>query len=682
MGVTDDLVRRIVAALVRPRSDASSLPLVDATAMFEGGDGAVVTARRLTGAFLAALAGDDEARAHLDDSADDWKDVAAFYAHGLTAVPADIAARAENDPAFVDVLAALADTLTSRADQLEPKGLADHTWQALFPEGAGILGHEDERVHALRDVRTVTVEQPPDRPITDAGRELLLTANALITTPLSSRDPADLNVAPDVATAARDAANERQRYFYDHPIPVGIEPDANEILYGLQHLDEAIGFEKQRGTVPMDARMPCALSVSVTHHRLRDVAHDYVADVIDRAGGLQHLDVYVFAEHQTQRLVEDVLAPAARDLLDRSDTDLLDVVGVDGRYGRHYSFLKAVAALWHVLVDDRIRATFKIDLDQVFPQEVLVDVTGRSALEHLTVSQWGAAGTAADDDPVDLGMLAGALVNESDIATSLYTPDVEFPDGPGGPPDHVFFSKLPQALSTAAEMGTRYADGDPDGVSTVLERIHVTGGTTGARVDALRRHRPFTPSFIARAEDQAFVLATFQTPPRLAYLHADGLIMRHDKEAFAGEAIKAAAVGKLIGDHIRILLFSAYGSTLGDVEALKSIIDPFTGSFVSRTPVATTYLRFALQAAALLDGETPDDGVTFVRDGSHQLREALAFIGGDPSDLEQTVDRERRGWALFYDILDALERGLAENDATARRLATVAQRVVGEAAIA
>jgi hypothetical protein len=488
-------------------------------------------------------------------------------------------------------------------------------------------------------------------------------------------------VAPHIADAASDAATERQRYFYDHPIPVGIGPEANEILYGLSHLDDAIGFEKQRGTVPGDTRVPCALSVSVTHHGLRDVAHDYVADVIDRAGGLRHLDVHVFAEHQTAQLVEDVLAPAARQLLGRDDVDLLDVVGVDGRYGRHYSFLKAIAALWHVLVDDRVTATFKIDLDQIFPQDVLVDVTGRTALEHLTTPHWGATGTDAHGDAVELGMLAGALVNERDIATSLYTPDVRFPDGPGAPPDYVFFSKLPQALSTAAEMGTRYADGDPDGVETVVERVHVTGGTTGARVDALRRHRPFTPSFIARAEDQAFVLATFQAPPRLAYVHADGLIMRHDKEAFAGEAIKAAAVGKLIGDHVRILLFSAYGSALGDVAALKAIIDPFTGAFVSRTPVATTYLRFALQAVALLDGSRPDDGVAFVRDGSQQLQETLAFIAGKPSELEQTVDRERRGWALYYDILDALEGALADGDTHAEKLAAVARRLVDEASI-
>lgn len=676
---------RVVSALTTRRRGGGPLPLVDARALLDdtGGDDAAV-ARRLTGAFLEALgegAASDQARAVLADVDGDWADAANLYRHGLEVIPAEIAWRADAAPEVAAALATLVGVVDVPDVEATSVQVAQHIWRVLFPEGVGILGAEAQREDALRRRRTVTVSEPPADAIGDVASEVLFTANALLTTPLATRDAAQLDVAERVAEVARDAATERQRYFYDHPIPVGIEPEANEILYGLTHLDAAIAFEQERGTVPDGVRVPCVLSVSVTHHGLRPVARDYVADVIDRAGGLRHVDVHVFGEDQTGRLVAEVLAPAASRLLGRDDTDLLDVVGVDGRYGRHYSFLKAIAALWHVVVDDRVRATFKIDLDQVFPQDVLVDQTGRSAFEHLAAAQWGARGAGVDGD-VELGMLAGSLVNERDIATSLFTPDVAFPDGPSAPPDHVFFSKLPQALSTAAEMGTRYAAGDPDGAAAVLERVHVTGGTTGARVDALRRHRPFTPSFVARAEDQAFVLATYgAAPTRLAYLHADGLIMRHDKEAFAGEAIKAAAVGKLIGDHVRMLLFSAYGRALGDVDALKAIVDPFTGCFVSRTPVATTLLRFALQAAALLDGDDPEQGVAFVRDGGHQLCEALAFVDGDPSPLSETLDRERRGWQLFYDTLDALEAALARGDQEARGLAAAAQRIVADAAI-
>ena len=94
-------------------------------------------------------------------------------------------------------------------------------------------------------------------------------------------------------------------------------------------------------------------------------------------------------------------------------------------------------------------------------------------------------------------------------------------------------------------MMTRYRSGRvPDGHNTCLQRIHVTGGTNGILVDSLRRFQPFTPSFFGRAEDQAYLLSTFGRPDRLGYVHASGLIMRHDKEGFAQEAIARAETGE------------------------------------------------------------------------------------------------------------------------------------------
>jgi hypothetical protein len=74
-----------------------------------------------------------------------------------------------------------------------------------------------------------------------------------------------------------------------------------------------------------------------------------------------------------------------------------------------------------VLVDPGIKATFKIDLDQVFPQAVLVAETGSSAFEHLGSPLWGARGRDAEGRPIELGLLAGALVNEADIGRGLFT---------------------------------------------------------------------------------------------------------------------------------------------------------------------------------------------------------------------------------------------------------------------
>ena len=76
-------------------------------------------------------------------------------------------------------------------------------------------------------------------------------------------------------------------------------------------------------------------------------------------------------------------------------------------------------------------------------------------------------------------------------------------------------------------------------------------------IDALRKYRPFTPTFVARAEDQAYIMSVlFEAyDGYLRYLHKDGLIMRHDKEAFAREAIEKAWAGKFAGDLARTLVF-------------------------------------------------------------------------------------------------------------------------------
>jgi hypothetical protein len=254
---------------------------------------------------------------------------------------------------------------------------------------------------------------------------ILFTSNVLLTSP--------------------DASDEH-RWHFDHPMTIGADVAANEIVHGLKGLDAAIAFEKERGTLDVTAVVDCVLSVSVTHESLVPLARDEVRRSIVAAGELEHLAVFAFTEADTRRLVTEVLAPAIG-----CDPSLLTVFGVNGNYGRHYSFCKAIAALWQAVVDPDIDRTFKFDLDQVFPQEHLVAETGKSALELLTTgSQWGARGVDSRGRQVNLGMCAGALVNPSDIDRGLFTPDIECPMSPPSLPDLIFRKAVPQALSTEA----------------------------------------------------------------------------------------------------------------------------------------------------------------------------------------------------------------------------------------
>ena len=648
--------------------------------------------QNINAAFLIALCGENHpnaeaAREYLDEMAENplWTHVADFYREGLKLLTDEFGVfyRKDGGAEATGLVRSLNDSKAS------PDVVQERLWRLFHPEAVGILENKEARTRSLREKRKIRITRLNPTPVKDVPDEVLFTTNALLTVPPPGKTLEELDISPHIRDAMKEAVDGEQQFWYDHPVQIGVEPEKNEILYGLKNLSEALLYEKARGTVDKDKELTCVLSASVTHESLHRIVKEYMEWEFQNTHDLPGLNVYLFTEADAGRLIHQILVPAAQKFLpDIKEPAVLlrEVVGVDGRYGRHYSFLKAIAALWHVLIDPRIRATFKIDLDQVFPQENLLKETGRTAFDHLKTPLWGAEGTDSAGNPVYLGMVAGALVNDSDLNDSLFTPDVKYPSSPFKGEDTVFLSKLPQALSTVAEMMTRYPDGDAgvDGNGSCIHRIHVTGGTNGILVDALRKYRPFTPVFVGRAEDQAYLLSVLLPQgrePALRYAHKDGLFMRHDKESFAGEAIRAAAIGKLVGDYERVLLFSNYARSLPwGVDRIKKIFDPFTGSFISHMPLTIVYLRLALKAATFFASDRSEDmqkGLKIMELGSSRLSAVIHDLSGkDGRTLGEKYEREKRAWDLYYDILDHLESGIKSGDAFALELREKARQLI------
>lgn len=617
--------------------------------------------------FLDALCGPGEGKfeelvtrlAREAEEDGEEKKTALFFLTALYEIPEEIGKCATNCAIFAENLKRSA-AILREGRMLSHEEKADLCWSVFFPEGRAIYGRRKEAIEELRRMRRVSVMKPPESPIKDPFSEILITANALLTIPLHEGHNESL---PEfLREPVRAASREEQRFWYDHPVPLGVPPENNEILYGLRGLDEAIAFEVKRARLGKDISVPCLLSVSVTHEGLHAVARDWIESELSRQP-LRYLDLFVFTEADTNRLIEDVLLPAGERCCRSSAGESLKAAfGVDGEYGRHYTFLKAVTAIYSVMIDPHVRATFKIDLDQIFPQELLVHETGMSAFEHLASPLWGAVGLDVKGKEVELGMIAGALVNDRDIERSLFTPDVPFPEAPPRYDELIFFSPLTQALSTEAEMMTRYDGNFLDGKTKCLQRIHVTGGTTGILLESLMRYRPFTPSFIGRAEDQAWLLSVlFSGERRLRYLHQAGLFMRHDKESFAAEAVKKSALGKLVGDYARILLFSLYARLLPwSVEDIKEEVDPFTGCFISPIPVTLAVLRMSLKALRLRDEGAFDEADELIRLGSARLMPLIRK--GAEESLRERYSSERDAWNYYYDIIEALEEALKKGD--------------------
>jgi len=158
--------------------------------------------------------------------------------------------------------------------------------------------------------------------------------------------------------------------------------------------------------------------------------------------------------------------------------------------------------------------------------------------------------------------------------------------------------------------------------------------------------------------------------------------MRHDKEAFAGAAIAAARVGKLIGDDIRVLVFSAYAAAVAgdgldgslDGGAIRRLLDPFTGGFISDIPQTVVLLRLALRTMRLLAAGEVEQAREYSLVGARRIAEAVEATGD--AALADRVRGERTAWGHFYDALDALEAGIGADDERALEVRARAVRIV------
>ena len=505
-----------------------------------------------------------------------------------------------------------------------PNASKKHLWEYFCPTAKQADEHPEKMTQTIFKKRSLSNLKKANIQLDTPASQLLFTSNILISPPI---DPNSEDLPAPFFDEARYFYNQPQDYWYDHPIPLDASNQENELLYGLRKLDDALNIEKNKGVIDKNSKINMVLSISVTHIGMEGLAVRYVEMLINEHLNLKHLNIYAFDENKCQQLISS-LCP--------DDKKAAEAFGVNGSYGRHYSFLKAILAVWHSAVNPETCFTFKIDLDQVFDQPILLKKHGKTALQLLCNPYWGGSALDSNAILVDLGMIAGGLVNEADSDADEFVPDVARPDTntllSQISSRSVFCSQWPQAISTEAEIAQMQHN---------YQRVHVTGGTTGICVDALYKWRPFTPSFISRAEDQAFALSAFGFEGYLSHLHAAGLIMRHDKAAFAGRSIKHAADSKAIGDIERLLFFSRYTEILPAKQSdIIQHIWPFTSCFISPNPEILAGLIFAL------DGSFK--GGKYVEDGAVRLLKSIEFCH---DKMEIQLSEEKQGWASFYDAI-------------------------------
>ncbi|MDZ7699373.1 MAG: hypothetical protein U5R49_21380 [Deltaproteobacteria bacterium] len=259
------IIKHLIGAAKTP-----ALSGIDADAQFFlNSDGDPSITRRLNAAFLMVLSGPDNAGyeaawQYLNKLSVDrgGGTLARFYLTSAEQVLREVTATAQSNEEVAEALKRAADWCADN------DGLR-FIWQVFFPEGTRCIDDPEKRILALRDTRKIDIKKPNPNPIRRPARDILFMSNLLITIP---PDPGRIDsdvCSADTCEQVRRAAGTAQKYWYDHPIQIGVPPENNEAVYGLRGLNAAMRTEKARGVARPDDKLTCILSVSVTHEGLQ-----------------------------------------------------------------------------------------------------------------------------------------------------------------------------------------------------------------------------------------------------------------------------------------------------------------------------------------------------------------------------------------------------------------------------
>ena len=141
-------------------------------------------------------------------------------------------------------------------------------WKAFFPEALHLDDNPEKQIELLRKSRRIDIRNLVDDPITDVPGQLVFTSNVLLSPPVSSTSVDASKELREIIQSADEVNQESQQYWYDHPIPIGVPPQNDEVVYGLKGMAQALAFEKKHGTAHPSDRLTMLLSVSVTHRGL------------------------------------------------------------------------------------------------------------------------------------------------------------------------------------------------------------------------------------------------------------------------------------------------------------------------------------------------------------------------------------------------------------------------------
>ena len=92
------------------------------------------------------------------------------------------------------------------------------------------------------------------------------------------------------------------------------------------------------------------LSLSVTHNGLEKFARKYIEFLIKEKLNLKFIKVFVFDENKSSQIINTIFP---------KNNSFEEYFGVNGNYGRHYTFLKYILLLWNKVIDKNLIIALK-----------------------------------------------------------------------------------------------------------------------------------------------------------------------------------------------------------------------------------------------------------------------------------------------------------------------------------
>ncbi len=491
--------------------------------------------------------------------------------------------------------------------------------QIFVPE----LSMQESEILSLWKLKEVNPNPEPYTPV-----QVTIQLNALYSAPENS-DPAP-DIPQEIVSLWKNLDRSQMNHIadYDHPVPLFTTKSNHELEKCLFELENDLDFEKEKGVIPFDYKVPVTISVSVTHDMLDPIAGKWIEWLL-RKSAFKNMRFVVLSEFNVNKIKQDLLSGWG------------NLFSVFGKYAVHFNALKYCQLFLEK--SHGIKAGFKLDTDEGIRSRDLFKATGKTWFQTLCHRLWGGNARDYAGRQVYLGINEGEYINSTDIDNIGYEkayklPEVKFPRSFSNQ-QILFFKDQGQALVT--ELYNRF-----DKLEDNISHPVVKGGGYGIDNTALCRYTPFALSIVGRAEDQQYYFNGLAKGLR-GIFHPNLRIAHYKQSVQASE--KKQKGTKILGDMFRILIFSFLVEQFG----VKKDIDPFPGLFAGKMARCQYFLNLVYQAFHFAENGSEEIAKYLLEEGLPQLESLLKQI--DDGTIQTLLDEEEKEWREFVQKVSSLE---------------------------